>query len=47
MTLNPVNSDTIITYRLDKANDTMKQVREIVKLGYWTLVANRLYDAKL
>lgn len=45
MTLNPANRDEIIRYRLDKADDTMAQVSEIVKLGYWSLVANRLYYA--
>lgn len=45
MTLTPGNREDIITYRLDKADDTIKQAREIAKLGYWSLVANRLYYA--
>ena len=45
MTLTPENRDSIILYRLDKANDTLEQVREIVKLEYWNLVANRIYYA--
>lgn len=45
MALTPENRENIILYRLDKAIDTMQQVHEIVKLGYWTLVANRLYYA--
>ena len=45
MPLNKENREDIITYRLEKAYDTMIQVNEIVKLGYWNLVANRLYYA--
>ena len=45
MSLTPENREDIIAYRLDKANDTMIQVREIAKLRYWNLVANRLYYA--
>lgn len=45
MTLTSDNRDNIIAYRLDKAKYTMLQVKEIVKLGDWTLVANRLYYA--
>ncbi|MDE7152922.1 MAG: HEPN domain-containing protein [Muribaculaceae bacterium] len=45
MTLNPENRNDIVSYRLEKANDTMQQVHAISRLGYWTLVANRLYYA--
>ena len=45
MTLNPTNRDDIVKYRLEKATDTMQQVRDISRLGYWNLVANRLYYA--
>lgn len=45
MTLQPEERNVIITYRLEKALDAVKQVKDVAKLGYWSLAANRLYYA--
>lgn len=45
MPLSSEKREDIAAYRLEKANDTLMQVKEIAKLGYWSLVANRLYYA--
>lgn len=43
MTLQPEERKAIVAYRLEKANDAIKQVKDVAKLGYWSLAANRLY----
>ena len=45
MTLKAEEREAIISYRLEKAAKTLKEVRDIGALGYWTLAANRLYYA--
>lgn len=45
MTLQSDERRAIVSYRLDKANKTLKEVDDIGKLGYWNLAANRLYYA--
>ena len=45
MTLTPEERATIATYRLEKATDTLKEVKGVGNLGYWSLAANRLYYA--
>lgn len=45
MTLQSEERRAIVSYRLDKANKTLKEVEDIGKLGYWNLAANRLYYA--
>ena len=43
MTLKSQERNAIVTYRLEKAFTTLNEVKAIVKLGFWTLAANRLY----
>ena len=43
MTLPSDERKAIIEYRLEKATDTIKEVKDIGALGYWNLAANRLY----
>lgn len=45
MTLNPNVRQDIVSYRLEKAIQTIKEAIDIGGLGYWTLAANRLYYA--
>ena len=45
MTLNSDDRASIVAYRLEKAFKTLKEASDIASLGYWTLVANRLYYA--
>lgn len=45
MTLKSEERDAIVTYRLEKATDTLKEVADVGALGYWSLAANRLYYA--
>lgn len=45
MTLNNSDRADIVAYRLEKALQTIKEVKGIMTLGYWTLSANRLYYA--
>ena len=33
----------VIAYRRQKAYDTLTEANEVAKLGYWSLVGNRLY----
>ncbi|GAP72180.1 HEPN domain-containing protein [Candidatus Symbiothrix dinenymphae] len=37
--------NTIISIRLQRAKETLLEVKEILKLGYWRTAANRLYYA--
>lgn len=45
MTLRTEERDAIVAYRLERAFKTLKEVRDVSSLGYWTLAANRLYYA--
>ena len=45
MTLKSDDRASIVAYRLEKAFKTLKEASDIASLGYWTLVANRLYYA--
>lgn len=45
MTLNPDERNAIVSYRLEKALNTIKEVKDVGALGYWNLAANRLYYA--
>lgn len=45
MTLKSDDSQNIISYRLEKARQTLNEVKAVSALGYWTLAANRLYYA--
>lgn len=45
MTLQSEERDVIVSYRLEKAKETLKEVTDVSKLGYWSLAANRLYYA--
>lgn len=45
MTLQSDERDAIVTYRLEKAAATIKEVKDVGALGYWNLAANRLYYA--
>ncbi len=45
MTLQPDERDAIIEYRLEKAEATMSEVKDVAALHYWSLAANRLYYA--
>lgn len=45
MTLKSEERDAIVSYRLEKAYRTIKEVKDVGSLGYWTLAANRLYYA--
>lgn len=45
MTLPSDERKAIVEYRLEKATDTIKEVKDIGSLGYWNLAANRLYYA--
>lgn len=43
MTLPADKRAEIVHYRLEKAFSTIKEAKDIAELGYWNLVANRLY----
>lgn len=45
MTLNSEDRTDIVHYRLEKAKETLEQVKGVSSLGYWNLAANRLYYA--
>ena len=45
MTLKSDDRQNIISYRLEKARQTLNEVKAVSALGYWTLAANRLYYA--
>lgn len=45
MTLIPEERSAIVAYRIEKANDTIKEAKAVGSLGYWSLAANRLYYA--
>ncbi len=43
MALSPHEKDTIIRYRITKAQQTLKEAKDNANLGNWSLAANRLY----
>ena len=45
MTLMPEDRKSIIDYRIERANATIKEVEFIVTGNFWNLAANRLYYA--
>lgn len=45
MTLKHEERKAIVSYRIDKAYRTIKEVIDVGALGYWNLAANRLYYA--
>lgn len=45
MTLKPQERNDIVSYRLERARQTLKEAEDIGGLGYWNLAANRLYYA--
>lgn len=45
MSLSDDERYALVTYRLEKARNTMAQVQSIVQFGYWDMIANRLYYA--
>ena len=45
MKLSADERDALVSYRIQKANDTLEEAEGISSLGYWNTVANRLYYA--
>ena len=45
MSLNDEERRIIVNLELEKATNTMTQISELQKLGYWDNIANRLYYA--
>lgn len=45
MSLTDDERDAIVSFRLQKAIDTLEEAKGIATLGYWNAVANRLYYA--
>lgn len=45
MSLSDDERYALVTYRMEKTHNTMEQVKNIVSLGYWDMIANRLYYA--
>ncbi len=45
MALTPEERQSIITYRLEKARSTFDQVKGVLPLEYWEIIANRMYYA--
>jgi uncharacterized protein (UPF0332 family) len=45
MSLSDEERDAIVFYRIQKANETLKEAEGIAQLGFWNAVANRLYYA--
>lgn len=45
MSLNDEERRIIVNLELEKATNTMAQISELQKLGYWDNIANRLYYA--
>lgn len=45
MSLSDEERFALVSYRLEKAHNTMEQVKSIVPLAYWDMIANRLYYA--
>lgn len=45
MALTDDERNALVAYRLEKARETMLQVRGVLPLRYWEIIANRLYYA--
>jgi uncharacterized protein (UPF0332 family) len=45
MTLTNDERDAVVSFRLQKAKDTLTEAEGIATLGYWNAVTNRLYYA--
>jgi uncharacterized protein (UPF0332 family) len=45
MSLTEEERKAILTYRITKAKETLKEAKGIANLNYWNAVANRLYYA--
>lgn len=45
MGLKPEEKRAIISYRLEKARETYNQVKGVLPLEYWEIIANRMYYA--
>jgi len=45
MSLTPAERDAVVSFRIQKARDTLTEAEGIATLGYWNAVANRLYYA--
>ncbi len=45
MSLTAEERHDVVAYRIEKANKTLEQVKNIVAFKYWSLIANRLYYA--
>jgi uncharacterized protein (UPF0332 family) len=45
MSLTDEERDAIVSFRIQKAKDTLTEAEGISTLGYWNAVANRLYYA--
>jgi len=45
MTLNEENRNALVTLRLEKAKKAVTEAKDIIELGHWRVVANRLYYA--
>lgn len=45
MSLNFEERKAVVTYRIEKAARTIEQAKSNVPMGYWELVANRMYYA--
>jgi uncharacterized protein (UPF0332 family) len=43
MTLTSDEREAIVSYRIAKAKDTLGQIENLRPLGYWSIIANRLY----
>src|SRR5665647_2078832 len=43
MTLTNEEREAIVSFRIQKAKDTLAEAEGIATLGYWNAVANRLY----
>ena len=45
MSLSDDERYALVIYRVEKSHNTLEQVKSILQLGYWDMVANRLYYA--
>lgn len=45
MSLSNEERQAVVKHRLEKSHKTFSQVQNIVPMGYWEIVANRLYYA--
>jgi uncharacterized protein (UPF0332 family) len=45
MTLRQEDKNALVMYRLQRANETIAEVKGVMQLGYWRIAANRLYYA--